>query len=138
MSERLFIDTAYVQAILNQHDQYHHLAKALLPRVRHADSVWTTEAVLIEICNALASANREAASRFVRQCYQTTNMHVVPVNTALFERGLALYEARRDKGWGLTDCISFVVMQEEGLALAATTDKHFAQAGFTVLLKIAS
>ncbi len=125
MTERLFIDTAYIQAILNKNDQYHQLARSLLPRVRHAAGVWTTEAVLIEVCNALASANREAASRFVRQCYQTTNMHVVPVTTALFERGLALYEARQDKAWGLTDCISFVVMQEEGLTLAATTDRHF-------------
>jgi predicted nucleic acid-binding protein len=40
-----------------------------------------------------------------------------------------------DKEWGLTDCISFVVMQEQGLTDALTADHHFEQAGFTILLK---
>ena len=40
-----------------------------------------------------------------------------------------------DKEWSLTDCTSFVVMQEEGLTDALTTDHHFEQAGFTVLLR---
>jgi predicted nucleic acid-binding protein len=43
---------------------------------------------------------------------------------------VALYGARPDKEWGLTDCISFVVMEERGLTLALTTDRHFEQAGF--------
>ncbi len=36
--------------------------------------------------------------------------------------------------WALTDCISFVVMEERELTLAATGDRHFRQAGFTPLL----
>ena len=52
----------------------------------------------------------------------------------LFERGLALYNARPDKEWSLTDCISFVVMADEGLTDALTGDRHFEQAGFTALL----
>jgi hypothetical protein len=134
MSERLFVDTAFIQAILNQRDQYHSSAKRLLPRVTAATQVWTTEAILVEIGNALAGINRKAASHFIRQCYQTENMHILPVTTPLFERGLTLYESRADKTWGLTDCISFVVMQDEGLVLAATTDRHFIQAGFRALL----
>jgi predicted nucleic acid-binding protein len=39
-----------------------------------------------------------------------------------------------DKEWGLTDCISFVAMQERGLTNALTTDRHFTQAGFQNLL----
>ena len=35
----------------------------------------------------------------------------------------------------LTDCISFVVMQERGIAEALTGDHHFEQAGFAALLK---
>jgi predicted nucleic acid-binding protein len=46
-----------------------------------------------------------------------------------------LYVNRPDKQWSLTDCISFVVMEREGIADALTGDKHFEQAGFNVLLK---
>ena len=45
------------------------------------------------------------------------------------------FEQRRDKEWSLTDCLSFLVMRDEGIAQALTGDKHFEQAGFTALLK---
>jgi len=48
--------------------------------------------------------------------------------------GWTLYQQRPDKEWGLTDCISFVVMQEQGISEAFTSDHHFTQAGFTILL----
>jgi len=31
------------------------------------------------------------------------------------ERAVQLYKARPDKSWSLTDCLSFVVMDEKGL-----------------------
>ena len=45
--ERLFLDTVFIQALLNKKDQYYHQAKALFPRVRNAFEVWVTESVLI-------------------------------------------------------------------------------------------
>jgi hypothetical protein len=53
----------------------------------------------------------------------------------LFEAGTDLYSRRSDKEWSLTDCISFVVMQEQGIGEALTGDRHFEQAGFRALLK---
>ena len=132
--ERLFLDTSYIQAVLNRRDQYHTAATAMLARVRDAKEVWVTEAVLIEVANALSNINREMAGRFIRQCYATANMRVVSVDTALLRRALELYAARKDKTWSLTDCASFVVMQDQELTLAATTDRHFVQAGFQALL----
>ena len=52
------------------------------------------------------------------------------------DEGLALFEARPDKSWGLTDCTSFVVMQRDGIRDALTSDHHFAQAGFRALLRL--
>lgn len=49
-------------------------------------------------------------------------------------QALALYQSRSDKAWGLTDHISFVVMQQQKLTDAATTDRHFIQAGFRALM----
>ena len=132
--DRIFLDTVFIQALLNGRDQYHIRARALLPRVRNAAEVWVTEAVLIEVGNALSAFNRPAAIQFIQQCYQTQNMRVVSVDTQLLTRALQLYQSRPDKTWGLTDCISFVVMQEQNLIIAATADQHFSQAGYRALL----
>jgi len=48
---------------------------------------------------------------------------------------MAQFRQRRDKGWSLTDCISFLAMQRHGLAEALTADHHFEQAGFNILLR---
>lgn len=132
---RLFLDTAFVQALLNRNDQYHKIAKAHLSELRTAKEVWTTEAILIEIGNALSTAHREAAARFINQCYATPNIHVVSVDTGLLKRAVNLYDERNNKDWGLTDCISFVVMLEQNLNDAMTTDRHFIQAGFRAMMR---
>jgi predicted nucleic acid-binding protein len=132
--ERLFLDTAFIQALVNRHDQYHPIALRYFPRMRRAGEVWVTEAVLLEVGNALSAIDRSAAELFIRICYSTANMRVVPTDTDLFMRGLELYGDRPDKNWSLTDCISFVVMQENGLTDAMTTDTHYRQAGYRALL----
>jgi uncharacterized protein len=55
--------------------------------------------------------------------------------TDLYEEGVKLYAARDDKEWSLTDCLSFVVMQEANITESLTADHHFEQAGFVALLK---
>ena len=134
-SSRLLLDTVFIQALLNKRDQYHARAQAFLPRVRTAKEVWVTEAVLIEVGNALSAVNRMAAVKFIEQCYRTANLQVVSVDTPLLTRALQLYHERPDKTWGLTDCISFVVMQSQGLTDAVTADEHFVQAGYRALLR---
>jgi predicted nucleic acid-binding protein len=60
---------------------------------------------------------------------------LIPPSLELFKRGLAFYSQRPDKDWSLTDCISFVVMEERGVTEALATDRDFIQAGFVTLLK---
>ena len=50
-----------------------------------------------------------------------------------FLAGLALYKARADKGYSLTDCISMTAMRERNITEVLTHDRHFAQEGFTLL-----
>ena len=63
------------------------------------------------------------------------SVEIVPTSEELYQRAFQLYQSRADKEWGLTDCVSFVVMQDRGLSDALTTDKHFEQAGFRALLR---
>lgn len=133
--DRLFLDTVFIQAILNPHDQYHTPAMKLLPRVKNAKEVWITEAIFMEVGNALSTYNHRKVSAFIQQCYQTDNMSVVNITPQLFQEGLNLYQSRQDKTWGLVDCLSFIVMEHNNLMDAVTSDIHFIQAGFRALLR---
>lgn len=130
----VFLDTFFIQALLNRRDNFHAKAKALLPQVQEMTEVWTTEAVLTEVGNALASINRGGAAQFIRSCYTTPNLKVISADTSLLKRAVKLYEARLDKEWGLTDCISFVVMKDRRITLVLSADVHFRQAGFSTML----
>jgi predicted nucleic acid-binding protein len=48
--------------------------------------------------------------------------------------GLERFEDRQDKGYSLTDCMSMIVMENYGIQEVLTSDKHFKQAGFTILM----
>lgn len=134
-SDRLFLDTAFVVALLNPKDALHEKAKSQFDAVKKAREVWTTEAVLFEIGNAFGASRRLDAANFIERCFSTSNIHVVSISTDLFRRALTFYKQRPDKEWGLTDCASFVVMQEQNLFDALTHDIHFQQAGFRPLLR---
>jgi hypothetical protein len=133
--ERIFLDTAFIQALLNRKDSLHEIAKRVWPRIQNARETLITEAIIVEVCNALAAIDRAAAVAFVRGIYANPKMTVIEVNTDLLRRAVDLYAQYRDKSWGLTDCLSFLVMRDEELLLAATADQDFVQAGFTALLR---
>jgi predicted nucleic acid-binding protein len=133
MTDTYFVDTVFIQALLDKNDHYHAWALKVMPKVRSGRLV-ITEAIFIEVTAALAGVNRSAAASFVRQCYSTAGTEVISLDHDLFVRGLSLYEARPDKTWSLVDCISFVVMHECGLECAVSTDHHFEQAGFRLLV----
>ena len=132
--DRLFLDTVFIQALLNPRDQYHSSAMQLLPRVKNAQEVWTTEAIFMEVGNALSTYDRHKVVAFIQKCYKTDNIFIVNITPQLFEQGLNLYESRPDKKWGLVDCLSFIVMEQQNLIDAVTSDIHFIQAGFRALL----
>ena len=133
----VFLDTAYVIALASRRDQYHERAGEVeLALARENVHVVTTQAVLAEVGNALASPPyRRLAVRYLKALKGEPAAEIVSVSDALFQRGFALYASRADKEWGLVDCISFVVMRERGISNALTADRHFEQAGFNALLR---
>ncbi len=130
----VFADTSFWVAIINPTDQLH--AKAREVRRRLAGSRFiTSEMVLIEALNYFASLrSRPLAAATVRDVVEDQNIEVVPATHNSFLDGLALYEARPDKGYSLTDCISMLMMRERRISEALTNDHHFEQEGFIILL----
>lgn len=78
---------------------------------------------------------RALAVAFLRRVRANPHLEVVAVDHELFARAVTFYTSRADKEWGLTDCISFVVMQDRGITEALSADVHFVQAGFRALLR---
>ena len=136
-SPEVFLDASYAIALASARDRHHVRAQELAQEVAtDRVGVVTTEAVLAEVANALAAPPaRRVATAYLQALRSDPAVEVVPVTTDLFWRGFELYSERPDKGWGLTDCVSFVVMAQRGLTEALTADQHFVQAGFWALLR---
>lgn len=128
-----FADAFYFLALLNPRDAAHPEA---LRRAAEMRPIVTTAWVLTEVADALsAPAHRPLVRRLIDGFRALRTVEVIAADADLFDRGLALYFGRPDKFWSLTDCISFVVMTDRGLAEALTGDHHFEQAGFRALLR---
>lgn len=131
----LFLDTVFIVGLLNRKDPWHKTATSLFPLLKEVTHTITTEAILIETGNALASIDRGLATSFIESCYNTPSLDIIPVNSDIFHEGLDLYKKHQDKSWGMTDCISFYVMKELNILHAMTNDLHFTQAGFIALMR---
>jgi predicted nucleic acid-binding protein len=92
--------------------------------------------VLTEVADGLCEPRNRPLAAQLRQLVRSSPfIRVVPADEELFQAGFDFFEARTDKEWSLTDCISFVVMERERLSDALTGDHHFEQAGFKALMK---
>jgi len=133
---KVFLDTSYAVALSARTDQNHHRAAELAEELDASGTHFvTTRAILLEIGNALAKVRyREAAVRLLNALENDPRVEIVPASDELYRRALEIYRDRRDKEWGLIDCMSFVVMSDQGLNDALTADSHFQQAGFHTLL----
>jgi uncharacterized protein len=96
----------------------------------------TTAWVLTELADAMSNPqDRNEFIETLKDLRANPRVRILPAEQSLFDDGIHMFAARIDKQWSLTDCISFVVMQREGIVEALTGDQHFEQAGFNTLLK---
>ena len=131
----LFADTVHFIALLNPADQYH--ACALELAKSPSGSLVTTSWVLVETGDAFSQPkHRGKFLRLLELLQSTADIEVFPPSSSQLQAGTLLFGSRPDKGWSLTDCISFVIMRERRLSDALTSDQHFSQAGFRPLMKL--
>jgi predicted nucleic acid-binding protein len=102
-----FADAFYYLAVVNPRDQAHDRvmdrAGSLL------GPVVTTAWVLTEVGDALAApAFRPIFLDLMNELWADEETEIIPASDDLFRRGVGLFSRRPDKGWSLTDCISFV------------------------------
>lgn len=133
MPEQILVDTAYVLALVNERDQYHDRAQELADLFEGHDLL-ITDAVLLEIGNALARGFKEQAIEIITYFIESEEVEIFRHSSQIFDKAFALYKKYADKEWSLVDCISFIVMRERGIKQALTFDRHFEQAGFVAIM----
>ena len=133
-----FADASYWIALITPNDEFHELATEYATLLDDAE-IMTTQLVLNEVLNPRSGTTpqrRMAAVELVDQIMRNPHINIIPQTPEQFDA--ALYLIRRiaaDKEWSLTDCSSFLIMEEWGIFQVLTSDHHFEQAGFTVLLE---
>ncbi len=135
----VFADTSVLYALIDGRDAHHAKAAALVSELlASASRLATTDYVLAETLN-LAKARRGplVAHRILELIEQSAGIRVEWIGPERFESTKRFFRKHADHDYSFTDCTSFVVMRELGLTDALTTDRHFSEAGFKVLLPVA-
>ncbi len=137
MAAEVFWDTSGFFALLNIDDPAHSKARQLAAtilaeRKRNVTSDW----VIGECCTLLIARRKpRLVSRFLDYADNNRDLFVAPCDATLMAQTKALLRQRLDHSYSFVDCTSFVIMAERGILEAATTDEHFAEAGFVTLLR---
>lgn len=133
----VFADAGYWIALWNPRDALHQKAVALANALGES-AIVTTQLVLVEALNSMAG-RREFRRTFTAQRVQELEsdpyLEVIPQTDTQFKAAVERYAARSDQRWSLTDCASFLVMEERGITEALAYDRDFEQAGFVALLR---
>ena len=136
----VFADTVFWFAYINPRDQRHQSAKNAYQRLGVVQLV-TTDEILTELLTLLSGRGphmRQVAVETVQKLLNATlddfNVKVLPQSRDSFQRGLTLYQKRRDKQYSLPDCIAMNAMNDNGIREILTSDHHFAQEKYTILM----
>ncbi|MCX8062816.1 MAG: PIN domain-containing protein [Anaerolineales bacterium] len=135
----IFVDTAGWGNLVDPSQPYHSLAVNIYQTTRQQrNQLITTNYILLELVSLMSSPlniPRSKVIAFIDSIKQSPLVEVIHIDPLLDDRAWRLLRNRQDKQWSLTDCASFVVMEERDIREALTTDHHFEQAGFNRLLK---
>jgi predicted nucleic acid-binding protein len=114
MMSEAFLDSAYAISLACPNDQHHSRAMTLADEMlRDRTRLVTTRAVMLEIGNALARLrHRSSAIALLDALESDSHVEIVSLSEELYAEGVALFAQSQDKEWGVTDCISFVLMRQ--------------------------
>jgi uncharacterized protein len=135
-SRRVFGDTSFFFALVAKRDPAHRPAVAAYEKLLKAGTrVLTTDYIVDETLTLTKARIDAPTSLTLLDRMERSEAIVLEMLTS--ERLLAskqYFRKHSDHGYSFTDCTSFVLMDEFEIRAALTTDHHFREAGFEVLL----
>ena len=78
---------------------------------------------------------RQRAVEWAESLRSADNVEIVLHTEEDIQLAIERYGMRQDQTWSLTDCASFIVMEQRNITDALAHDHDFEQAGFTALLR---
>jgi uncharacterized protein len=135
MPRTLLADTFYWIALIFPRDAFH-AAVSSFSRTLGPVRLVTTDEILGEVLSHFAGLGpywRAKVTALVHDVRSDADVDVLPQTRTDFDAALALYGARPDKGYSLTDCRSMLALRSLGVSEVLTNDHHFTQEGFTIL-----
>ncbi len=133
----VFADAGYFIANLDNRDPLHERARTVAAGLGLFSTV-TTQMVIAEVLNYVSRGGdylRSLAVQMVRNLEARPDVEIVRQTEAQFRAAVERYAARPDQTWSLTDCASFLVMEQRNITEALAYDRDFEQAGFAALLR---
>jgi uncharacterized protein len=135
----LFIDTSGWASLFVASQPYHSPAEQYFRAfIQQNRKIYTTNYVITELVALLNSplkVPRPQIFEIVDAIKSSVYVEVIHIDSKTDASAWQLCKDRLDKAWSLVDCSSFVVMKDQKIQEALTTDQHFEQAGFIRLLK---
>jgi uncharacterized protein len=131
----VFLDSSGFLALVNRRDAYHQAASRAWTSliVRDGWQTFTNHFVLAEAhALFLTRLGYAPAVTFLREMERSATA-VLPVLPADESAARQLMYRYTDKRFSLTDATSFVLMERNGISVALTSDRNFAQYGFQML-----
>jgi predicted nucleic acid-binding protein len=138
-SKRVFGDTSFFFALVAKRDPAHQPAVTAYEKLLRAGSRVVTSDYIIDETLTLTKAriNAESALALLDRIEASEAIDLEEITPARFSSSKTYFRKHCDHGYSFTDCTSFTVMREYHLRAALTTDRHFAEAGYEVLLPMA-
>lgn len=135
-ASNVFVDTAGFLSLWDASDEQHSRAVAVQAElVRKRRRFVTTDYVVDETATLLlVRHSHSAAVDFLRTASASSHLRVEWMDSNRFRDAVEFFSRHDDKEWSFTDCVSFSLMRELGIRESFTTDHHFRQAGFELLL----
>lgn len=130
-----FLDTSYIIALEASDDQHHEAALRHWNKLKNnMPALVTTSYILNEVATFFNSRGHHAKSVEIgNNILNSPSINFIHVDGILFQNGWDYFKKYEDKRYSLADCISFVVMEQLKIKTALTFDRHFEQAGFSIL-----
>ncbi|HAN76222.1 MAG TPA: nucleic acid-binding protein [Planktothrix sp. UBA8402] len=135
MKNIYFLDTSYILALeIKNEDAHQQVLQNWTNLAKSKPFLVTTTYIFDEIVTFFNSRNLHyKAVEVGNRLLESPDIELIEVDRTLFNEGWQFFQKYKDKSYSLTDCLSFIVMQEREIVTALTLDHHFLQAGFQIL-----